>query len=70
MTCKPLHVRNESIKCWLKYNVVSFAGYNTVKLWVEVPAASITTCQLCVILFKNHQPVCTSTSILFIFTKD
>jgi len=33
-------------------------------------AASITTCQLCVtgILFKNPQPVCTSTSILFIIT--
>jgi len=30
--------------------------------------ASITTCQLCVVLFKNHQPVCTSTGILFIFT--
>jgi len=30
--------------------------------------ASITTCQLCVSVFKNHQPVCTSTGILFIFT--
>ena len=30
--------------------------------------ASITTCQLCVILFKNHQPVCIGTGILFIFT--
>jgi len=32
--------------------------------------ASIRTCQLCAILFKNHQPVCTSTSILFIFSYD
>jgi len=45
----------------------------SVQMWIRLPAcmrgpASVTTCQLCVILLKNHQPLCTSTSILYVFT--